>query len=68
MKICPSDFENLPAPGSSMDSPASVQAVPVPPAAEPLNYIAAARQGRQDAVGDKGWDHGDVMIKYMLYQ
>ena len=41
-----------------MDSPASVQAVPVPPAAEPLNYIAAARQGRQDAVGDKGWIMG----------
>lgn len=32
-----------PPPGSSMDSP-------VPPA-EPLNYIAAARQGRQDS----GW-------------
>lgn len=40
-----------------MDSPASVQAVPVPPAAEPLNYIAAARQGRQAEYGER-WGEG----------
>ena len=53
------------APGSSMDSPPSVQAVP-PPAAEPLNYIAAARQGRQDGCGRQGLDvgyHGDVTVR-----